>query len=437
MKLACKILLPTLILIIAFLISSCKSEDKTNKEQSDKHKSIAKTTIQKTPSTKINNKTPTPTPNTTEIDIKTKDKESFEVVWNKTYGGDGDEQALSAHETKEGGYAFEGVTCTKNPKKCKLWLVRLDEKGKIISEKKLDLSENVNISSMRWTGDGGYIAAGSTWGGKNNCTAPWVLKLNSEGEKEWEKIPKVKGEAELTGIVHPESKNFVLIGTYSKKCEGSPDAWIVKINLKGKIQWKKTYGGDYDDWPNALIESEDGGFVMTGTKGVGTNSDLWVLKLDSEGEKIWEKTFGGTKDDGAYAIARTLQKEYVIAGYTRSKGKGRSSIWVLKIDSDGKLLWDTTHGSGDETAYSVTQMSHGDFMVAGTSHNPELSSTDIVMLNLDQAGELKWTQTFGDKGNDNPISVIRVNLGVLMIGESRIRERKNDIRMVLLKKLDD
>ena len=53
--------------------------------------------------------------------------------------------------------------------------------------------------------------------------------------------------------------------------------------------WEKTYG---DGYGRSVDQTTDGGYIFataTDSFGVG-NKDAWVVKLDSEGTIIWQKT---------------------------------------------------------------------------------------------------------------------------------------------------
>src|SRR3954454_17930610 len=63
------------------------------------------------------------------------------------------------------------------------------------------------------------------------------------------------------------------------------------------IQWQKSYGGNDDEWLQAMQKTSDGGFIVggpsrSGVSGTKTTAnfgdfDFWVLKLDSNGNKLW------------------------------------------------------------------------------------------------------------------------------------------------------
>jgi len=67
-------------------------------------------------------------------------------------------------------------------------------------------------------------------------------------------------------------------------------------------EWANTYGGSEEDWAS-IQQTSDGGYIVAGwTLSFGAGYDAWVLKLDSSGNVQWQKTYGGTDHDYAYSI---------------------------------------------------------------------------------------------------------------------------------------
>ena len=47
---------------------------------------------------------------------------------------------------------------------------------------------------------------------------------------------------------------------------GGQDAWLVKTDAAGTMQWNKTYGGTGTETAIYLIQTSDGGYALTGTE---------------------------------------------------------------------------------------------------------------------------------------------------------------------------
>lgn len=176
---------------------------------------------------------------------------------------------------------------------------------------------------------------------------------------------------------------------------------ILLINLSLTAQesqplkvWDLRYGGSSRDTDVNTIRTEDGGFLITGSSLSGIsgnkttenqgNDDWWVLKLDSEGEILWDFNFGGIAEEGFEAGATaTSDGNFVLAGRTRSgisgdinsASKGGNDILIVKIDgSDNGIIWQTRMGgNGDDVAYDVVETSDGGVIVGGYSTSNNLT----------------------------------------------------------------
>jgi hypothetical protein len=61
--------------------------------------------------------------------------------------------------------------------------------------------------------------------------------------------------------------------------------WLLKLDSDGNVEWEKTYGGSDIDDALFVQQTTDGGYVATGiTKSFDLdNFDFWVVKVDSSG----------------------------------------------------------------------------------------------------------------------------------------------------------
>ena len=82
---------------------------------------------------------------------------------------------------------------------------------------------------------------------------------------------------------------------------GSLDGWVVKLDANANIIWQKTLGGDGYDATHSVITTSNGNFVVAGyntsnnhdVSGNHGGTDLWIIKLDTDGNLIWQNSLGG------------------------------------------------------------------------------------------------------------------------------------------------
>ena len=200
----------------------------------------------------------------------------------------------------------------------------------------------------------------------------------------------------------------------------SSDAWVIKLNSAGDLEWQNSYGGsNYDDFKHA-IQAPNGDFICVGstrsvdgdvtglhTSGIVT-SDLWVVRIDRLGVIRWSKVFGGSAEDHGQVIRRMADGNYIIGGDSKSNdfdvtvNNGGADIWVLKINEQGNLIWQRSFGNPNhQYVTSITATSDNSFIVSGyQTYNgypggggsPVYSYYVQAALKIDALGSALWQQ---------------------------------------------
>ncbi len=161
--------------------------------------------------------------------------------------------------------------------------------------------------------------------------------------------------------------------------------------------WARTYGGTRDAFASSVQQTPDGGFIVAGSIGFSSHG-IWVLRLDSEGSVVWQNTYGGT---GASSVQQTSDGGFIVAGSIFSLGNSISSPSVLRLNSSGDVVWQKNYGgTGYDFAHSVKQTSDGGFIVAGDTNAFGAGGSDAWLLRLDSAGSVVWQKTYGTTGDD-------------------------------------
>ncbi len=144
------------------------------------------------------------------------------------------------------------------------------------------------------------------------------------------------------GLIHGKlfKKRFkykkVLLFTFVILLTGSTPITFTQATLQPTIAWEETYGGSGTDIANSIIQLTDGSFVLAGyTTSFGAEyQDAWLIKVDSKGRGYWSRRFGGPDTDRVEAVIQTMDGGFAVAGsYVKSYGEqgelGRSAdAWL-------------------------------------------------------------------------------------------------------------
>ena len=306
------------------------------------------------------------------------------VQWQKTYGRGADEIGASIQQTTDGGYIVAGWSDSFFG----LWVLKLDANGNIQWQKTYEggLSGYPDLT-IQQTSDGGYIVAGGTYYFGSGKFDLWVLKLDANGHIQWQKTFGGKDDEWATDIQQTPDGGYIVTGWTRSFGAGRKDMWVLKLDANGDIQWQKTFGGRGDDAGEAVQQTPDGGYIVAGGfsfLGVSWR-DMWVLKLDANGNVQWQKIYGGRADDWGTDIQQTADGGYVATGWTYSFG----GVWVLKLDANGNMQWQRAYGgNGIHTGNAIRQTADGGYIVAGSTRSFGAEDYDMWVLKLDANGDI-------------------------------------------------
>jgi hypothetical protein len=372
--------------------------------------------------------------------------------WDKRYGGLLQDELWSTIQTSDGGYflgggVYSGAGGDKTQDNCDTsfntydyWVVRLDAYGQKIWDKRFGGRGDDGILNVKQTCDGGFIAAGIS-ASEIGCDKTqdsrggfdyWMVKMDALGNKEWDKRFGGNAEDDLFVIEQTRDSGFILGGnTYSdssgdihQHSRGNVDYWVVKTDVNGSIQWERRFGGTYFNFMYDVKQTADGGYILGGMSNSGIGGDkteancpsstynYWVVRIDGSGNKLWDKVYGGNGWDELKVILPLNDGSFLLGGYSDSdstcsktwpnKGPGASDYWLVKIDASGNKIWDKSYGGlGEDDLLSLTTTSDRGYLIGGNSSSPASgdkteNNTALILswiIKLDSNFNLQWDKT--------------------------------------------
>jgi uncharacterized delta-60 repeat protein len=336
-------------------------------------------------------------------------------LFEKRIGGNGDDYAHSITQSSDGGYVVAGYTTSFGAGSYDFYVVKLDSSGNIIWTKTIGGSGDDQALSIIRSSDGNYVVAGWTNSFGSNYDF-YVVKLDSSGNIIWTKTIGGSGDDQAWSIIQSSDGGYVVAGRTNSFGAGGWDFYVVKLDSSGNVQWTKTIGGTgSQDEAWSIIQSSDGGYVVAGWSdsfGAGLR-DFYVVKLDANGNVVWSKTIWGIYGDGAHSIIQSSDGGYIVAGSTETFGAGGWDIYLVKLDSSGNVQWTKTIGGPAflDDALSIIQSSDGGYVVAGGIQSFGAGGPDMYVVKLDSVGNVQWTKTIGGSGWDGAFSIIQSSDG--------------------------
>lgn len=397
----------------------------------------------------------------------------FSVRWQKCYGGSNSESFGGILEVGHGEFIIAGSThsidgdlaTTADSKSEDLWIFSIDSVGNIIWQKRYGGTGDEYPVSLIAGGEGEYLIlseTNSTNGDIKNFHGGydmWLVAINQSGSLLWGYNYGGSRDDQAGSILKTSDGGYAVAGyTYStdgdlknKKSDSSADYWLIKLTPSGEIAWQKTYGGSSFDFAYSATETLDHGFLLCGE----TNSndkdvsglhgiyydDSWIIKTDSKGAIEWSKTYGGSNGDAAYSAIQTSDSGYIVSASTASTdgdvsgNHGLSDCWIYKINSSGALQWQDCFGgtwSDASLGSGVMQTKDSNFLVLSMTSSRDLPGRKgdtadfdfwLVKFTLQKSG-VKFVQSLSDYSlslSPNPTaSLLKIDYQLDEATDSRI-----------------
>jgi hypothetical protein len=331
------------------------------------------------------------------------------IEWNKTFGGSLEDYAQSVTQTSDGNLvvlgtsaSIDGTVTDKTNTDYDYWLMKLDPQGNVLWSKTYGGSREDIGQKVVETSDGGFAIAG--------------YSQSSDGDA---------------------SAN-----------QGFHDNWLLRLDSQGNILWEKSYGYAGHDHAYSLIQTNDGGFFMTGFLDVtasggegnqrNSNSnrhgigEFWCHKLDAHGNIQWRRYFGGSNNDRSYGVVQANDGGFVVTGFSESNdfditnNHGSYDYWVIKLDVQGNLLWEKSFGGSEvDQSRAIVKTADNSYIIAGNSFSSDgdidinLGSSDFWLIKINDSGELLWSKNYGGSNFDYATAINKTSNGFIISGYSQ------------------
>jgi len=269
--------------------------------------------------------------------VKT-DKEGNTQWKKKITNNDRDIIAYDVQPTDDEGYILVG---TKEKKQSKdLWIYKMDADGNKKWVKTYGRKEHRDEAyRIIQTNDDNFMILGFKYlDGRDREI--WLVKIDPEGDMLWNKTYGGKDYETGSAIAATDDDGYIVVGDTYSNSKGVDDVLVIKIDSEGKKEWMKRFGGKKSDAASSVIPMKDAYIVVANTESESQGeADAWLIKINEDGMNKWERRFAGEEDDKFLfdESIKTSDGGFIIIGKKELDGEDQSELWVLKLDKEGKL----------------------------------------------------------------------------------------------------
>ncbi|MEM3566561.1 MAG: CARDB domain-containing protein [Candidatus Bathyarchaeia archaeon] len=314
--------------------------------------------------------------------------------WIRTYGGAYCDWADDVEKTPDGGYIIAGSTGPLGGL-YNFWVVKTDINGRQLWNRTYGGSGDewafgIAVSDVTSPIDGGYIVAGVTNSSGAGDYDAWIVKIDENGNEQWN---KTYGTSLFNAVYDIESLpqgGYILAGSTKNPFPWASDFWLLRIDANGNLLWNKTFSRPDIDVAYDVEITPDGGFVLVGVAYDGATIQwMRIIKTDSEGNMVWEKLFGLMEYFPmmlkGFGVTISSDGGYVAVG---SAPLPRNTFCVVKYDPYGNQEWNKTYVGIALCALDIETTVDGGYILCG------VVSEDFGIIKIDSCGAIQWSVTY-------------------------------------------
>ncbi len=288
-----------------------------------------------------------------------------------------------------------------------IWNVTLDQNGDTLFTRKITSGDsaiyNIGRNALVKNGPDLFLA-GTYEHDDNNVRDAYLMKLDQNGGRIWEKRYGGDRSDILDCMQRTQDGNLVMAGaSHSFEDQAKGNAYIVKTDMSGAMLWQKTFGqNNFPEHFFAVDTTADGGYILAGVQGFDGTEDIFVIKTNSTGDQQWKWVYGFPQaDDNTFPRIRTLKNgNYLLTTALRPNSDLREA-YLACISPSGAKLWEKFYPGTEwhsDFGFS-TELPNGDLVVSGTVMEFDTVFTSNywvrgTLTKTDAQGNLIWQRKY-------------------------------------------
>ena len=158
-------------------------------------------------------------------------------------------------------------------------------------------------------------------------------------------------------VIAVEKNNFLVLGQVRLEGGKRRSLWIFKVDSSGEVLWEKTFQNN-SSYPSDLTFTSEGDYLVLSND--SRHHQIRCQKYNQNGTLLWSKDYSNRRKSLSWHMAQTGDGSTILTGSTNQKDYVKT-IWLLKINKDGTLLWQKKHTSaiGDYPSTIIATLDGG------------------------------------------------------------------------------
>ena len=261
--------------------------------------------------------------------------------------------------------------------------------------------------------DGSVYVTGQFTGGNI-----FLLKFDPDGNLTWQRTWGDNGVGPA-GVVVASDHSIYVAGVTHLSGEGQADALLVKFTTDGNVVWARSWGGPFRDAASGVAIGADGAIYIAGDTNSFSGEDAFLVKFAADGTMLWDRSWRAIAPSGsgfsfAFGTGTSPDGSVYITGLAGGLPRDES-VFLVKFDGSGTLLWETLSGPAFGNGEDVVAASDGHVYVTGAASDSR-GSSDAFILKFLASGRPREARMWGGAGQESGESITIAPDGSIAVG---------------------
>jgi hypothetical protein len=237
----------------------------------------------------------------------------------------------------------------------------------------------------------------------------------------YEKAKRIKSLQAFNQFIelYPDGQYFVDI--FNLKSSELGGRFLAAKNFDSpSIVWAKGFdnNGRIEEGGCSALTTDGGIVVACNTRDADTAfADAWIIKLDRDGKMLWNKIIGQPFEDSVKSVLLDSKGNIYILGYTHLTADRNSKMgWMFKLGDDGTKIWNKTLGNIDIASCATD---HLDRIIIGSSTAADTLGNRYSITIFNEDARMIAERSYTGRGCINDLLVTGQN-EVLLCGSNWI-----------------
>ena len=305
--------------------------------------------------------------------------------------------------------AFDYLESLSNSNGTRMHLVKVDNQANILINKAINTSKVNEAVALVKTPTNGYFVGGYSLDG-----SLLILKLDSRGNLLFKKTFGTKNYDRMNNLILLSDGGVLSIGSSTTSRSqhdsifetglGLNDIYIARFTKDGRKLWSKKYGTEYDDRGIDAVEAQDGSIIIVGTTEYDKNKNVTIMRIDENGNKIWLKHYKDEDKITPYKVIKLRNNNFLLSLSKRNE-MHKEQIRLIKFNLQKNIIADQEiYTSYSSVLKDIKEYSDGS--IIGVGFVQDDYNTDALVMMIDSSLNMITQEHYGDENYDVFNSVV-------------------------------